>query len=763
MEDMLNYLNSLNERLTEEVQKYRKNNKSNNLKTTLENILSEVIEIDISTLKKSDFRDYMSLIEFMTFSSLEIKDYSLGEMIYQKLFPQLTSSSFFQKDLEKTKKIWLSSSTLITNYFCIQHVSSGLSDEQVLSLGTVLNWFHSFSCMGYINDAVFLDMLISTHGQWKDTMTPEQETTFWITLAEWMVREFLMATPYNLSHYDKVKTFYSDYKKTKRLTHVSYLVIQYISIIIGVAEEKLDFSNLVDRCGYILSQVNKTFCKVHGAALSKVFSDVLMIWKPKQTDLTSFSKVIHGSTSPAYKNEYFSRICTEINLVQWFESNAYSLIALAYQHSFFSDEEVKDNLFKLAYSLSTANLHAEAKKLYEALLLDKPNNHSTLNNLAVIYRDKDKNFEKALQYFELAAKLDPSEEIYENNINKTIEIIKKEKERPKRQIDNYFKQTDKQQKSICFALYKLEYLDKVTAKDIETVSSFKGPYLQKHLSHLQKLELIYNHPEQGWRLEEPIRDNVASYVNPKLERQIIRNNQAIMYRPIFYHESEINLYRVLLELFPQHFVFPNMDLKTIIEVEKIRDYISADYLDYLFKAHVDFAIIDTTSYLPILTFEKDSEYQDREPQKSNAIKKNSIFQVSGLPLIRIRYNSAMDYERLKEEIKQATKEYILQISGSTDAETRRILESIDPKRFGIVTAQPLDDELKGVWGNLVGDVIAAHTNSIELDKEQCVLRVTIDESVKPVLEFGADSIKSNLYQQYPMLNAVQFYWTNIFK
>lgn len=52
MEDMLNYLNSLNERLTEEVQKYRKNNKSNNLKTTLENILSEVIEIDISTLKR---------------------------------------------------------------------------------------------------------------------------------------------------------------------------------------------------------------------------------------------------------------------------------------------------------------------------------------------------------------------------------------------------------------------------------------------------------------------------------------------------------------------------------------------------------------------------------------------------------------------------------------------------------------------------------------------------------------------------------------
>lgn len=231
-----------------------------------------------------------------------------------------------------------------------------------------------------------------------------------------------------------------------------------------------------------------------------------------------------------------------------------------------------------------------------------------------------------------------------------------------------------------------------------------------------------------------------------------------MYRPIFYHESEISLYRVLTELFPQHLVFPNMDLKTIIQVEKIREHLDHDHLDYMFKAHVDFAIIDTTTYFPILTFERDSDFQDQEPHKTNALKKNFIFETSGLPLIRIRYNSAMDYERLKEEIKQSTKAFILEISGNTDSETRRILESIDPARFGVLNDIPTDEDLKYAWENIVGHIIANHTRLIELDQSQFVLKITLDEEVRQVLELGADGIKSKLYQAYPMLNSIQFYW-----
>ncbi|PLR82612.1 hypothetical protein CVD25_19395 [Bacillus canaveralius] len=759
MEETLPLIETYNTKLTESFNKYREINDPSCLKNTIEETIVNITIIDKSSIKNEAMEEFIELVERMVYFSLEIKEFALGDSIYQKIIPNLASSFFQEKDVEKKERIWLSSECLITNYFSIQHYLKGLSEEQVQSLGHVLKWFKSFSGLGYTDEASFIDILIDTHYQWKETMTPEEETTFWITLAKWLIREFLMENPNNLSLYQKVKIFYTNYKKSKRLTHLGYLVIQYVSLIIGVAENKIEFSKLVDKCSYILNQMNKTFCEAHGSALAKVFSDITMMWTPTPSDRSLFTKLLYESTSPAYKKGYFNDIFY-IDISKWFENNAYSLLALAYQQGLFSENEVKENLFELAYSLKNENQHAEARRLYEALLIEKPNHDSALNNLAVIYRDVDKNYEKALAYFEQAATLNPSEEIYKNNLRKTKEIIKREKEKPKRQIDNYFKQTDKQQKSICFTLYKLEDFDKVTTEDIENISSFKGNYLQKHLDHLQRMELIYYHDDKGWRLEEPIREKVASYVDPKLERQIIRNNQAIMYRPIFYHESEINLYRVLLELFPQHFVFPNMDLKTIIQVEKIRDYISSDLLDYLFKAHVDFAIIDTTSYLPILTFEKDSEYQDTEPQKSNAVKKNAIFQASGLPLIRIRYSSAMDYERLKEEIKQATKEYILEISGSADAEARRILASIDPKRFGILTDLPSNDELKEAWEKLVGNVIAAHTTSLELDQEHCVLRVTVEESFRTVLELGADSIKSNLYQLYPILNAVQFYWAN---
>ena len=55
-----------------------------------------------------------------------------------------------------------------------------------------------------------------------------------------------------------------------------------------------------------------------------------------------------------------------------------------------------------------------------------------------------------------------------------------------------------------------------------------------------------------------------------MEREIVRASSNCFYRPIFYHESEIRLYQALIELFPQQLVFPNMDLKTVIDVEKVK-------------------------------------------------------------------------------------------------------------------------------------------------------------------------------------------------
>jgi len=47
---------------------------------------------------------------------------------------------------------------------------------------------------------------------------------------------------------------------------------------------------------------------------------------------------------------------------------------------------------------------------------------------------------------------------------------------------------------------------------------------------------------------------VESWVDPKKERQVIKANKNKFNRPIFYHESEVNLYRVLIETSPHHLV-----------------------------------------------------------------------------------------------------------------------------------------------------------------------------------------------------------------
>ncbi|WP_391558339.1 DUF2726 domain-containing protein [Robertmurraya sp.] len=750
-------------KLKEGIREYRDTKDSLQFRAKIDEIVSIIASMDNSNIKTDEmFESYMGMARDLVYYSLELKDFHLGDSIYKRLCPGLPTSFLQEKDIDKKKKQWGFYSDLVMNYFTIQHNLNGISSEQLLSLGMVLKWFKRYNGYFDTDKPLFIDMLIDTHSEWKELITPEEEETFWTELTNWMIQDFLNAVSDNLTLYKKVKSFYTSYKKTKRLDPLAYRVVEYAMLIVGVAEKKLEYTTLVDKASSFLKHMKEPFCKRQGEGLSEIFSEIITLWIPTGhfSDTQLLGRIVRESNSTTYKKEVFSKIITYgIDLSKWYKNKAYSLVAYAYEEELFSEKKVESHRFEIAFSLANGKKYEKAKKLYEELIQNEQGSGAVLNNLAVIYRDIDKNYDKALEFFELAAKNEPEEELFQRNIKTTMEMIKKEKEKPKRQIENYFKKTDKQLKSICFTIYKLEDLDKVTIEDIENATSFKGTYLKKHLSQLENLELIFFDAEKGWKLESPIRVKVASYVDPKLERQIIRNNRAVMYRPIFYHEAEITLYRVLTELFPQHFVFPNMDLKTIIQVEKIRDYIGSELLDYLFKAHVDFAIIETKTYFPILTFERDSEFQDVEPQKSNAVKKNTIFETSGLPLIRIRYNSAMDYERLKEEIKQATKEYILQISGNTDAETRRILESIDPKRFGILKDLPSDDELKEAWKKLVGNMVAAHTNLLEFDQEQCVLRVTVEETARPVLELGAESIKSKLYQQFPILNSVQFYWS----
>ncbi|PGK52378.1 hypothetical protein CN918_31840 [Priestia megaterium] len=408
----------------------------------------------------------------------------------------------------------------------------------------------------------------------------------------------------------------------------------------------------------------------------------------------------------------------------------------------------------------TAYVYAEHKKdndaigLYTRLLNEDGPDTSVYNNLALLYMNK-KEYAEALRLLKLGEEMDSEKESIQLNLKEVHKLIKEEEMRPKRMKDAYFKKTYKTDKRLIFTIYKLQGEEKITDDKLRNLLTISDvTYYNKLMNKLLELELVLKDQQKGYILDPTIEELVQQYIDPKMERSIIKGDKNKLYRSIFYHDSEINLYRALLELFPQHLVFPNMDLKTIIEVDKIKEHLNSDVMEYMFKAHVDFAIINTRTYFPIITFEKDSDYQDTEPQKSNAAKKNLIFETSGLPLIRLRFNSAMDYERLKEEIKQTTKAFLLDVKSTDD--NAELLDEFDLKRFGILGKLPSVDEVKEIWEKIVGSLISQNTKELVVNEEQAILIVHLSKDLKSIMELSQDTVKTQLYQQINSLNKVEF-------
>ncbi|MGR5929924.1 tetratricopeptide repeat protein [Bacillus pacificus] len=316
----------------------------------------------------------------------------------------------------------------------------------------------------------------------------------------------------------------------------------------------------------VLGTLTKKICEIDDYGQNFICS---------QQDITCFFDLLDESKHTKYKKkfaeEYILSNITSYSFMKFYEEKMYRQFALLYNkcENEKLKEQVKNGLsFELAYCLSESGEKEQAKEIYEAMIKKGKEGSGVFNNLGVIYRDIDKNYMKALDLFNKANKILPNDQIIIQNINTTKKMIDEQKSHPQKIVERYFKKTDSQHKKIIFTIYRFQGQEYVSNELLMNATNFKGRYFEKLIRHLQSLELIYFDAGRGWYIDQAIKENVESYINPKLERQIIKWDNNCFYRPIFYHEAEINLYRVLKELFPMHLVFPNMDLKTIIDAEK---------------------------------------------------------------------------------------------------------------------------------------------------------------------------------------------------
>lgn len=440
-----------------------------------------------------------------------------------------------------------------------------------------------------------------------------------------------------------------------------------------------------------------------------------------------------------------------------FSLNKYDDITKLYNlisNKYHGKQEIVDKFyFELAHSFSKIGDKEKAKELYQTSVDKGIQSSAVYNNLGVIYSNEG-NKEKALFYYTRAHELDPDDDTSKQNMENTKKTINDAKKKEQQLKNTYFKKLQKYHRSILFTIHK--YSDEVTNDILQEIINQDKYSLRRNIDYLVSNGMLQLNNKGVYKINPLIEKLVDEYVNPKLERQIVKVDNTKIYRPIFYHESEINLYRVLIELFPQHFVFPNISLKTIFDVDKLKELLDSDIISYLFMAHVDFAIINTSTYFPVLAFEKDSDFNDREPSKSNNKYKNLIFKTGGIPLIRLRYNSGMDYEQLKLEVKDATKNLILETQSEDSNCNLNLLKEIDKRKFGITNLSVDLNLIQKEWDNIVGPGISVKSKII--DVEDRFLLVEISKDLKSIIEISSEGIMKKMLEKFSFINNIKYIW-----
>jgi hypothetical protein len=130
---------------------------------------------------------------------------------------------------------------------------------------------------------------------------------------------------------------------------------------------------------------------------------------------------------------------------------------------------------------------------------------------------------------------------------------------------------------------------------------------------------------------------IASYVELESKHgvisRIIPEQGTDSMRQVLYGKTEISLYQIFVQRYPNHLVFPNYALSSLMDAERVKPLVSALDYDYYFKARVDAVVVSTTTYFPLL-FDGPQHNTPRRQEKDG--QKDRLFATSGIPFMRLR-------------------------------------------------------------------------------------------------------------------------------
>lgn len=222
------------------------------------------------------------------------------------------------------------------------------------------------------------------------------------------------------------------------------------------------------------------------------------------------------------------------------------------------------------------------------------------------------------------------------------------KSRQQRQLDNHLKTAVNRWPKLSAparqVLGVLALVDTYSGTaELASMAGMTEEWASKHLATLIR---------EGMIIKDSSTFEVNPHIAPLIEREsqhavtgrIIRakganadqDGAAAVVKQVFNSNLEFSIYQVVVQLCPNHLVFPNCSLQSFMSYESLKGQVSSEDFSYYLLTSVDILVVSSTTYLPMLAIEVDSPWHDTDHQLARDAKKDRLFEVAGVPFLRLR-------------------------------------------------------------------------------------------------------------------------------
>lgn len=328
-------------------------------------------------------------------------------------------------------------------------------------------------------------------------------------------------------------------------------------------------------------------------------------------------------------------------------------------------------LFDRAYGLSATGRPTEAEAAYNELLERQPENANAMHNLSILLEERGL-FEKALQLSAEAARLSPDDQLITDRaaqLEKNAEARRKDLQRKEEFLSTApvrWPQLDYYKKQLLVTLDLIDGFDDFG--HLSRLSGIEERFLRGHYRKLVEAGMVVDLPGDGFEVNEHIVPLVRRERSHSIATKVIHAEPNIAYKPIFNSRQEYTVYNILIGIFPNHLVFPNMALQTIFQYDRMKGLLAPDEFRYFLMSQADFCVTSTANYLPMIAFELDSDYHDSSEQLERDAKKDRIFRLGGVPLLRLRSHGRPSVQDMRQDIVEAVRALVEEISAASERE-----------------------------------------------------------------------------------------------